>query len=357
MKKNIISIITLIALLTIISCDTEKVSLNNVIVPFQSFPLVDSIVFSPVYEYIHGVPGNIQIVDSMLIILNRNKDSEYFLNNLNLTNNEVSEGYLRRGRGPYEALGAWQTGIHDNKLWIYDVTTRKVLTIPLDQVLSDSGEKEITEFKLAKQYIRMDFLDSCTILAVGSAETYTKMSVVEINSGKEISEIGEFEMIPEKVPFAALKDAFTSYINIKPSGGKVALPYRYTDVIEIYDLNDHTCKAVWGPEGFDVQYEAARNSFGFFMAKTKETRKAFVTGGAVTDSLIYLIYSGHYREDENWSNGKYIFVFDWDGNPVKKIVLDRYINVFDVADDNSSIYAYDNNTGFIIKSDLIKQLE
>jgi hypothetical protein len=312
---------------------------------------VDSISFTPITDYVHGAPGEIRILDTELIVLNSNKNSEFFFNNYGILDNKVSNGYLTRGRGPLEALGARLIGIHGDKFWTYDITSRKVLTIDLDQILDDGAEKKISEFKLANQYSRMDFLDSCTILAVGSAVTNSKISVVDIISGNEFNEIGEFGTIPEKVPLEAFKDAYTSYIYIRPSGGKVALPYRYTDVVEIYDLSNNTNKAVWGPEGFDVQYEAGRHNFGFFMAKTEETRKAFVHG-AVTDSLIYLLYSGHNRKDENWPYGKYLYIYDWDGNPIKKIVLDRYIYAFDVTDDDSKIYAYDHKSGYIIKSDL-----
>ncbi len=48
------------------------------------------------------------------------------------------------------------------------------------------------------------------------------------------------------------------------------------------------------------------------------------------------------------SNGYYIY--DWDGNPIRKLILNKYIQGMAVSKDNKTLYAFDVNTGFLIRA-------
>lgn len=351
-KSHILTCLCMLSWIYMMGCKDDIAILNNNIVHFDHFYRVDSVSFETFAPYTLGNPGKIVIQDSVLIIRNRNKSTKFFFYNYNLKNKTFSNGYLRKGRGPSEAIGAWWNGKYKDVLWVFDLTLNKILTIELDNVLNASANHLFNEYPFEKQYFFMDFIDSLTIWANNVFDTRSKISAVNINTGKETYEVGAFGKIPEKVPLEAFKDAYTSYIFAKPSRDKVVLPYRYTDVIEIINVNgNHATIANQGPEGFDVEYKVEKNRGGYYMSKVKETRKAYVDG-CVTDRFIYLIYSGHYYDDEHWSNGRYIFIFDWDGHPVKKLVLDRYISIIAVTDDDKVIYSFDPVSGEIIKFDL-----
>ena len=47
-----------------------------------------------------------------------------------------------------------------------------------------------------------------------------------------------------------------------------------------------------------------------------------------------------------------IYISDWNGNPVKKLKLDRNITGFAISDNDSEIYAFDPGTGYIVHSTL-----
>src|SRR5690606_2836991 len=87
------------------------------------------------------------------------------------------------------------------------------------------------------------------------------------------------------------------------------------------------------------------------MERTEKTRFAFVTG-SVTNKYIYLLYSGKLNLVVNPNFGRIIYVYDWDGNPIKEIVLDRDIMSLTVSEDDKTLYAYDPNTGFIMESNI-----
>lgn len=85
------------------------------------------------------------------------------------------------------------------------------------------------------------------------------------------------------------------------------------------------------------------------MLRTDETRYAFVNG-AVTDKYIYLLYSGKLNSGIHPEYGKYIYQYDWSGDPIKKWVLDREILSLGLSHDDKTLYAYDPNNGNILQT-------
>jgi hypothetical protein len=226
-----------------------------------------------------------------------------------------------------------------------------MLSIPVAKVIDSTERPVFQEVKIEKFYDHVSFLNNNSFLATGLDGSENKISLVNLNDESVQKSFGSYDYKPSNVPIDAYKDAFTSYLLAKPSGDKFVAPYRYTDRIEIYDIKGDTIIEKQGPEIFDPVYETKERNGFYYMAKTKKTRKAFVNG-AVTDNYIYLLYSGHYRVEENWSHGKTLYVFDWEGNPVKQIDLDRYIYTFAVSSDDKDLYSFDEDTGFIVHANL-----
>lgn len=349
----ILTFIVILISIYLLACEGVKndTVLNKNKTAFTEFPKERNVVFKDLFEYTKGNVNSIFIRDSVLVFMNGKSGIDYFFYNYSLKKDILSEGFLKKGRGPNEALGVSSAGIFNNSFWVYDITLKKILTINKSKILEDPLFPEFNEYSFKDDFQGMDFMDSLIYLTVGEEKTTYKIVKKDLTLHTKIAEFGQFENITPEKNVTAVKDAYTCYIYGKPSGDKFVLPYRYTDVIEIYDIKKNTHIAIQGPLCFDVDYEEGKRNGYFFMQKTKETRKAFVSG-TVTDNFIYLVYSGHLYKDENWSYGKYVFVYDWDGNAIQKILLDRYVYTIAVSADDKTIYSYDKNSGFIIYSNL-----
>lgn len=333
--------------------EKPKLVIDNVR-SFSDFPVNDSVSFDVLFEYKDGEPYDLHLIDSTLVIRNPAKAGiEYFLYKYSLKNNQLSRGILKMGRGPGEALGVSVSGISGDALWLYDLTLGKVLTIDKEILLAhDSVLKEFDEYKIQDHYYRLDFIDSLHFAGVGNMLSKSKVNVVNLISGQQVNELGEVNTIPpDVIPNEALKDAYITYVYTNSANNKIALPYRYTDILEIMSLEDGKSFAVKGPTGFDSDMELSNVGGRNLMLKTENTKKAFVKG-AVTNQYIYLIYSGNLRVDENWSYGNQIFVYDWDGNPVRRLFLDKYIFAIAVSEDDTMIYSYDVNSGYIVQAQI-----
>ncbi len=352
MKKKVCkvfktAVVFSLLLLFLFSCQHEGIILNENIVLFTEFPKENKISFNNICEYKTGAAGMLELVDSVLIIFNVNEGAKYFISNYSLNSGQVFKEYLGSGRGPGEAIGARGIGVNDNILWVQDITLKKILTIEEKKVLSNDTIVSFNEYPIKEDYYMIDFKDKLHYFGVGLESSAYKIQEVDLVSGKIINEIGTFEGKPDDLEFSAVKTAYQCYIHVKPTGDKIVLAYRFTDAIEIFDLKTQRSILIRGPERFNVDFQPAKNT----MYRTDKTRFAFVSGGGtVTNNYIYMYYSGDIVKNSGARYAKYIYVYDWDGNPVSKLILDRQIEGFAVSEDDSIMYAFDVNTGFLIQA-------
>lgn len=338
--------ITILALF-LIGCSHKSHILNENTISFSKFIREDKISFSDIYEYKDGVAGMLELVDSTLIILNVGQGNNYFLNNYSLKSGQLSKGYLSQGKGPGEAIGVRGIGLNGNTLWFYDISLKKIMTIDKTKAIGNNMIISFNEYPVKGDHYMIGFKDSLHYFGVGSKNSAFKIQEVELISSKETNEYGKFSIVPNNIPFISFKFAYETFIFTKPTGDKIVLPYRFLDAIEIYDIKTQTSVLMHGPEGFDVKFKPLPNG----IERTKETRFAFVNG-AVTNKYIYMSYSGRSCDQNNSYYGNCVYVYDWDGNPIRKLVIDRQIEGLVVSADDKTMYAYDINSGFLIESNI-----
>lgn len=351
MKNKILLFFKLHFLLYLFACNNDKVILHENTYTFSEFPEVENIKFIDLFEYKEGNPRSLQLIDSTLIIFNSTKKIESFLYNYDLKDNTLSKGYLKKGRGPDEAIGACCSGIVDGKLWVYDVTLKKIFMLDKTIALKNT-DKLFKSYPVQGSFYQIALIDTNSIFVCGKFDSRYKVQKLDFGE-RLLDEFGEFQYIPPKMPLDALKDAYHSFFYIKPSGEKMALSYLYTDVIEIYNTKKPSKNiAVQGPSIIDLDFKVAKRKEYNYMKKDKNIKKTFLAG-AVTDDYIYLAYSGlSYAEKDKMNYCRSIFVYDWEGNPVKQINLDRPIQCLAVSKDNKTIYSLAVDNGFLVKAEL-----
>ena len=334
-----------IACLIITGCESPNSVLNKNFRYFSKFPKKDAIVFKNIYEYKEGIAGMLKLVDSTLIVFNVQPGVNNFLNSYSLKSGILSNGYMNKGRGPGEVMGPRAIGVNGNSLWLQDITTKKVFTIDKRKVINPVIPVSFNEYPIKNHYYMIDFKDSLHYFGVGSVNSRYKIQKIDLISGKVVNEYGKIEKTPEDLSLQLYKSVYQSFIFTKPTGDKIVLAYRYLDAIEIFNTETKSGVAIYGPERYNVKYEPLPNG----MSRTDETRFAFVNG-AVTNDYIYLAYSGRTGKSPNPHDGNCIYIYDWDGNPIRKLILNKYIQGMAVSKDNKILYAFDVNTGFLIQA-------
>ncbi|MRX70067.1 TolB-like 6-blade propeller-like [Flavobacterium resistens] len=350
MTNNVVKTTLMLFFLFLIGCNNKgHIILNDNLVQFSKFPKTQNISFKEFINDTIGVPAEFNFSDSTMFVFNNYRNKYYFYN-YSFKNNLFSKEYIKRGKGPDEVLLGFCSGLKDNYLWVYDSQSNKILTINKNTAIDSSKVFLIKSYNLKKKFYKTVLLDSNYVLGIGNIDSKYKVQKVALKNGEIVKEFGEFQYIPKEIPFDVCKNAYQSNIYIRPSADKIVLPYRFSDVIEIYDIDKGTSIAIQGIDKFDVNFNINKSD-SFNMERNEKTRLAFLRGG-VTNDFIFLLYSGRLSSDENCNTGRYVFVYDWDGNPIKKIVLDREINTLGVSKDGKTLYSYDHETGYILKANL-----
>lgn len=117
------------------------------------------------------------------------------------------------------------------------------------------------------------------------------------------------------------------------------------EVIEIYDLKDGTKKIIHGPNGEpEFQIQAGEGIptgvMGFSDIK-------------ITDKYIYAVFHGqsfkemmqtYERGEKPEDGGRYLYIFDHEGKPIKKYTLDHAIYSIAIDEATGTIIATDVNS-------------
>lgn len=315
---------------------------------FSKFPEEVSLRLQTLFRMKAPVARRMFAVDSSLYIWNEESANDYTFYRYSLSGQQLSEGLIKGGQGYGQVVGSMSAGVFQkHTLWVHDIMLEKLVVA--EQLTDKTGKDSLAlkEYKLPRFFYSVQLADSNRLLGAGAYETPYKIEEVSINSGKDIRQYGAFDKPPGGAPFGSWKHAQEGFLFLQPRGRKLVLASRFSDRIEIFDLEAQTSKLVKGPENFDFAFEPIQAGGMDMSMRIDETRFAF-SNGAVTDRFIYLLYSGKQHETGTPNDNETIYVYSWDGQPVKKMKLDRPVRSFTVSDDDSILYAYDKKAGAVL---------
>lgn len=242
--------------------------------------------------------------------------------------------YIKGGRGEGEAFGSLSSGIYKDKLWLCDISARKVIFAPL-------GGRSMEEYKLPHFYYNIQPIAELKAIGNGAFHSDYKIQQIDLATGTEDFEFGEYDNVPADIPVAAWKRAHESLLYLSPDEQYAVTACLLSDQIEIFDLKNRTSKLISGPENFKAEFEAYKDQGGKDVIQyTDKTRLAF-QDASVTDKYIYLLYSGKKNKERQSFYGAFVYVFDWDGNPVKKLTLDKSVLSIAASQDDKILYTFD----------------
>lgn len=327
------------------SCEKRsKIIVSDAIETFSEFPKEEKVEFRNLVEFPYGNPRTMEISGSTLVLGNYASGQEFFLHNYSLNTNKFSKPYITKGRGPGEIMGMANFGFYDNYLWINDFTGKKMKLVDKNKAILSSSDTDFKDYSFKEnRFYRSILTDNLQYIGTGNETSKFKVQVIDLSTAKVVEEFGELKSYSKDLPLNAIVQASLTQTLLKPTRDKLVLGYIHTDIIEIFDLGRKESISLQGPEKFDLDFSIQNSRW----IENKNTRLAFI-GGAVTNENIYLLYSGKKFNEENSFRGNYIFVYDWEMNPVKKIILNREVYQISISEDGKELYSFDEVTGFII---------
>ena len=322
--KNILYIL-LIGISTLISCSGSPDSLYPLYTTFPDEKTVatqETSIDSVFFRY----PYRVTVRDSVAIIMDLHNDSHYFYA-FTYPGWKPIAPFGKRGEAPGEMLSAemFQFSALDS-VWALDAN-RMLITrwsvSPVDKTVSCKEEIRLdTKLVRSLDFYRME--SAFLITDYLGDFRYHKVS----HSGKPIKSIGE---IPTEINYEqdirpALAQAWRSFTDYNPKNGIYAMATQLGETLEIYNLKTQTHNVIYGPGG-EPQF-IAKGGEGF-----PTGIKGFVDI-QVTDDYIYTVFDGmSWKERDKFyergmaapKGGHFLYVFDLEGNPVRKYTLDKNI--------------------------------
>lgn len=296
----------------------------------QSLAAIETKTTSDVYM---RYPFRVRQVDSFLYVMDLHA-TDYYCHQFAYPSMEHIRSYGKRGEAPGEFLDAENIRFDaDGKLWLLDANKSKLSGWSAD---GDSIYKE--EIALEKNLMRvLDFVpyNDSIFLVPDYSGTHR---FCRINKEGKIKS-SHFSIPTTKdhylVPPILLSQAWRSFVDYNPGNGIMAMATQLGHVLEIYNVKRDEMIAI----------KTGKHDEPDFVVKDIHAIPCGVMGYSdvyVGENEIYALFWGHSFDDMKRSKtplhgGNQIEVFDLQGEPLKKYVLDRKITGFDIDEVNKRL--------------------
>lgn len=277
-------------------------------------------------------PIRIYYTDSVLATVDMSRD--YFVQIYNKENLNLIAENVPRGIGPNERLNCWTLQINSDYIWTFDIQTQKMTAYSKDSFLSNTNVLPDKTVTIDDAPVGMVSLSNKTFVASCLADDKSLLSLYDYN-GKRNNALKppypQFKI--ENVSNIREKRLFENRIQYNEENNKIVVFYVYTDIIEIYDENLNLLSRIQGPDHFTPELGIRDN----FIHTIKGQTKFAYSLGCLTSTEIWALYYGVSPEKE-MELPTQIFVFDYNGKPLRSYNLEYPISTFCIDDNNNILY-------------------
>lgn len=282
-------------------------------------------------------PVRIYLTDSVLVFQNSRVETHFDKYNLH-TKKKIGE-CISFGSGPEEMLYPKGFQLVDSVIWICDVDKRKMLGYRKEQFCYSNMPKPVHTINFNETFDQVAIKQNEIVSTVLSPD-HQRLSFYGMN-GLFLKTVGDFPDCHLNLTPIETIEGFLCNLLVNPDDGKVCLSYKRTDLIEFYDSNGTLIRRMHGPDHFfPVIMEDKRGNGVGIHSIERQTRDAYFCPVAV-NNMIYLLYSGKFFDLKDTKDSyllNQIFVFDWDGNPLKRYILDTPVFWFTIDARQKRIY-------------------
>lgn len=271
--------------------------------------------------------------------------ADYFCHVFHTETSRLVSSFAKRGEGPQETLQALNLWVRSaDSIWVYDTNKRELSHwgVPADDTVAiwNGSVKVVDNQLMSANCARCS--DSTFFL---TDKTGVNRVVKCNNSGEIIERIGEIPASQkvEENALAALAEAWNGYIDYNPDNGILVVVTQLGDVIEIYNLDKKQSRILYGSYG-EPEYKVTREGWAV------PTGIMGYSDVQVTDNYIYTVFQGtsfkEIMKDPYGTpdGGEYMHIYDLEGNPVCRFLLDHAVCGIHVDEEQGVIWATDVNT-------------
>ena len=279
--------------------------------------------------------------DSLLIVQNIKTNNMLYVYNI-FSKKKVGE-FISWGSGPNELLRIKNMQLIGSDLYISDSQKRAIYKYDVNDFYKLADELiPIQKVIIDDHFYNLAYTDNGYVAL--SINSDNKRLVFYNSKGEKVFTAGEYPHFGRKLTVIEQMEGFQSSIVISRNYKRIYLFGMDTDLIEIYDFKGNLIKRIQGPDRLFPQVKEVRLKNG--MTAVSALRKTIFAyfSPIIIDDEIYVSYSGNYQKiDEEVPVIHHIFVFDMDGNPIRRYELPKSIVSFTIDAIAKNIYATCND--------------
>lgn len=301
------------------------------------FPQTENVVVNILGDSsIIGIPLEMEKFESLLLISDFQGDSLIWV--FDLSKNRMVKRWVSKGKGPNEFQSPIQMVLIDSILFIQGRSqfTSQKFTINQSLLTLEPVEPLI---RISTDIDRLYPLNTGNDIASGRFKE-GRYAILD-REGKIIHYFGDYPnykvgegRIPNFPKFMFHQSMFTCNNNMLASAT--------AHVLEFVDFSEIQPKIVKRIllSNYDYKYDEGDE---WAIAQATDNTQIGVVSLCSTKEYLYLIYNPNTENDPDKTAGNnQIWIFDWDGNPIKKIQPDLHVRCMYVENNNKTVYCVVN---------------
>jgi hypothetical protein len=292
-------------------------------------------------------PVAIDIKDSLLFLKNRSTDYIYDIFNLDDNNKKINECFVI-GQGPNDFIHPMIVQSKDDNVRIYDQGSGILKEYTVNSLKTDRFPTPITSLKFKDNVLsKIAVLSDNNVLSSVNYNPKIRFKLYSHN-GDMLDSIGEYPRVissnlSDMEKFMNFKNDFTT--NFKD---RIFICHYFTDLIEVYDCNGNIINRMYGPNQL-VPVLEQKNAGGGFVGTSSVRDKTYkcYSSPVPAGEEVFVLYFGELYQDYRERDAK-VFVFDWEGNPLRIYELNIPIFTFTIDEKNRILYGISNSPEYQI---------
>lgn len=132
---------------------------------------------------------------------------------------------------------------------------------------------------------------------------------------------------------------FQGDFTIQPLIYRVAFATRSFEALDIFSFDGKEMEVINRISGNKLPAFSSENDGTTISANLSESNIWGYLSVSSSNSHIYLLYSGK-RTDDDFQKSNIVLVYDWEGNPIREIVLDQEVSIIAVNETGKNLVGY-----------------
>ncbi|GHT15088.1 hypothetical protein FACS189426_22340 [Bacteroidia bacterium] len=300
------------------------------------------------------IPQAICIYDSVIIIEDKNQGFFFHAYNLNTGNKYADFGNSGVGPGDFNMPTTMFVDKNKSELVVLDQNRSQISYYKIKDIINNNFNN-FHQDQINQNASRIIQQNDSVLYCLG---LFSEGMIRKDIRGKTIGYDLNYPEIPnEKLTPVEKFLLFQGEIMMKPDKSKFVYISTRCDLLKIIAIEKDSLKEIITLNTYFPKFKKEPSG----IAISRENALGF-TSIATTDKYIYALFSGRdmVQYPENFYFSDYIYVIDWNGNLIKKIILDKDAWKMCIDEESKKLYTihfemekYDSNVQFFVYDDVL----